>query len=194
MAPETYIASTGRIQDIGAQSIVPLLRIEPGQTFLDVCAAPGNKTAQAVEAGAEAVACDLHLHRLRALADLRCHRVVVDATQPLPFPAGFQRVLVDAPCSGTGTLGRNPEIKWRIQPSDLVDLHRRQVAILRNALACRAPGGVLVYSTCSLEREENEDVIAETGGNWEIHRRIPGSEPGDGFFAAVLTSGLPAND
>ncbi|MGA2185289.1 MAG: transcription antitermination factor NusB [Bryobacteraceae bacterium] len=191
--PQTHIASTGRIQDVGAQSIVPLLRIEPGQTFLDVCAAPGNKTAQAIEAGAEAVACDLHLHRLRALADLPCHRVVVDATRPLPFPAGFHRVLVDAPCSGTGTLGRNPEIKWRVQPTDLLDLHRRQVAILRNSLACLAPGGVLVYSTCSLEREENEDVIAEVGGNWSVHRRIPGTGAGDGFFAAVLTSGLPAN-
>jgi 16S rRNA (cytosine967-C5)-methyltransferase len=189
----THIASTGRIQDVGAQSIVPLLCVEPGQTFLDVCAAPGNKTAQAVEAGAQAVACDLHLHRLRALAGIRCHRVVVDATHPLPFRGRFHRVLVDAPCSGTGTLGRNPEIKWRVQPADLTDLHRRQVAILRNALECRAPGGVLVYSTCSLEREENEDVIAEAGGNWTIHRRIPGTNAGDGFFAAVLTSGLPAN-
>jgi 16S rRNA (cytosine967-C5)-methyltransferase len=191
--PQTHIASTGRIQDVGAQSIVPLLRIEPGQTFLDVCAAPGNKTAQATEAGAQAVACDLHLHRLRALAGIRCHRLVVDATRPLPFAARFDRVLVDAPCSGTGTLGRNPEIKWRVRPSDLIDLHRRQAAILRNSLECLAPGGVLVYSTCSLEREENEDVIAETGGNWSVHRRIPGTGPGDGFFAAVLTSGLPAN-
>lgn len=192
--PETNVASTGRIQDVGAQSIVPLLQIESGQTFLDVCAAPGNKTAQAVEAGAQAIACDLHLHRLRALADLPCHRVALDATQPLPFPARFDRILVDAPCSGTGTLGRNPEIKWRVQPSDLIDLHQRQVAILRNSLQCLAPGGILVYSTCSLERDENEDVVAELGGNWSVHRRIPGTHPGDGFFAAVLTSGLPAND
>jgi 16S rRNA (cytosine967-C5)-methyltransferase len=194
LAPEVHIASTGRIQDVGAQSIVPLLRIEPNQTFLDVCAAPGNKTAQAVEAGAQVVACDLHLHRLRGLADIRCHRVALDATRPLPFSARFDRILVDAPCSGTGTLGRNPEIKWRLQPSDLVDLHRRQVAILRNALECRAPNALLVYSTCSLEREENEDVIAEVGGNWHIQRRIPGTDAGDGFFAAMLTSGLPAND
>jgi 16S rRNA (cytosine967-C5)-methyltransferase len=191
--PHTHIASTGRIQDVGAQSIVPLLRIEPNQTFLDVCAAPGNKTAQAVEAGAQAVACDLHLHRLRALADIPCHRVALDATRPLPFKARFHRILVDAPCTGTGTLARNPEIKWRIQPADLIDLHRRQTAILRNSLQCLAPGGMLVYSTCSLEREENEDVIAEVGGNRAIHRRIPGTDAGDGFFAAVLTSGLPAN-
>jgi 16S rRNA (cytosine967-C5)-methyltransferase len=186
--PVAQIASTGRMQDVGAQSIVPLLRIEPGQNFLDVCAAPGNKTAQAVEAGAHAVACDLHLHRLRALAGIGCPRTVLDATRPLPFSARFQRILVDAPCSGTGTLGRNPEIKWRVQPSDLIDLHKRQVAILRNSLQCLAPGGVLVYSTCSLEREENEDVIAEIGGNPAVHRRIPGADLGDGFFAAVLTS------
>jgi len=191
---ETYTASTGRLQDIGAQSIVPLLRIEPNQTFLDVCAAPGNKTAQAVEAGAHAFACDLHLHRLRGLAGVHCHRIVLDATHALPFSRRFDRILVDAPCSGTGTLGRNPEIKWRLKACDLVDLHGRQVAILRNALECRATGGVLVYSTCSLEREENEDVIAEVGGNWVLHRRIPAAHPGDGFFAAVLTSGLPAND
>ena len=191
--PETHIASTGRTQDIGAQSIVPLLEIEPGQTFLDVCAAPGNKTAQAVEAGAQAIACDLHLHRLHGLAGLACQRVALDATGPLPFSARFDRILVDAPCSGTGTLGRNPEIKWRLRPPDLHDLAARQVAILRNSLNSLAPGGRLVYSTCSLEREENEDVIARIGGNWRIQRRIPGRDAGDGFFAAVLTSGLPAN-
>jgi 16S rRNA (cytosine967-C5)-methyltransferase len=192
--PETHVASTGRTQDIGAQSIIPLLRIEPGHRFLDVCAAPGNKTAQAIEAGADAVACDLYQHRLRALTDLPCRCVVIDATQPLPFSTRFDRILVDAPCSGTGTLGRNPEIKWRLQPADLADLHRRQTAILCNSIKCLAPGGPIVYSTCSLEREENEDVIAEAGGEWTVHRRIPGTNAGDGFFAAVLTSGLPAND
>jgi len=84
------------------------------------------------------------------------------------------------PCSGTGTLGRNPEIKWRLQPSDLPDLHARQVKILRNALTHLDPHGVLVYSTCSLEPEENEDVIAEIAGPWQTHQR-------DGFFAAVTS-------
>ena len=195
--PETHVATTGRIQDIGAQSIVPLLQIEPDSSFLDLCAAPGNKTAQAIEAGARAVACDLHPHRLQALSDLPCRRIALDATQPLPFTQKFDRVLVDAPCSGTGTLARNPEIKWRLQPADLIDLHQRQVAILRNGMAALAPGGRLVYSTCSLEREENDDIIAEIGaeigGNWAVHRRIPGRDAGDGFFAAVLTSELPAN-
>jgi 16S rRNA (cytosine967-C5)-methyltransferase len=185
--PETSIASTGRTQDIGAQSIVPLLAIEPGMTFLDVCAAPGNKTAQAIEAGAQAVACDLYRRRLSALRGLPCAKVVLDATLALPFRSRFDRILVDAPCSGTGTLGRNPEIRYRLNQQDLATHRTRQIAILRNALRLVQPGGRLVYSTCSLEKEENEDVIAECPGAWRTGMRIPGQEPGDGFFFAVLT-------
>jgi len=186
--PETYVATTGRVQDIGSQSIIPLLELEPGQTFLDLCAAPGNKTAQALEHGVQAVACDLHLHRLVNVPEINCRRIALDATLPLPFDpeTRFDRVLVDAPCSGTGTLGRNPEIKWRIKPSDLADLRERQVKILRNAMAHLKPGGRIVYSTCSLEREENEDVIQAVGGPWTTTRRTPGIDAGDGFFAAVL--------
>lgn len=186
--PSNYVATTGRIQDIGSQTIVPLLDIEAGQSMLDLCAAPGNKTAQAIERGARVVACDLHLHRLRGLGDLNCRRVLLDATQPLPFAVKFDRVLVDAPCSGTGTLARNPEIKWRLEPADLADLQAKQVAILRNALDMVKPGGKLVYATCSLEKEENEDVIGMFPGPWQTSRRIPGSDLGDGFFAAVLPS------
>jgi 16S rRNA (cytosine967-C5)-methyltransferase len=186
---ETHIASTGRIQDIGAQSVVPLLDLRPGLTFLDLCAAPGNKTAQAIEYGVSAIACDLHWHRLKQLDGLECERVVADGTQPLPFRATFDRILVDAPCSGTGTLGRNPEIKWRLAPSDLIDLHRKQVALLKNAIEYLRPGGRLVYATCSLEEEENQAVTAAVPGAWQITQRLPGREPGDGFFIAVLSSG-----
>jgi 16S rRNA (cytosine967-C5)-methyltransferase len=185
---ETYTASTGRIQDLGAQSIVPLLDLHEGQSFLDLCAAPGNKTAQALEYGVHAVACDIHWHRLKQLADLNCRRVVLDGTQPLPFHARFDRILVDAPCSGTGTLGRNPEIKWRLQPSDLIDLHSKQVALLRNAIERLKPGGLLVYSTCSFEDEENRLVIETVRRRWRVVERLPGRDPGDGFFVAVLTS------
>lgn len=188
--PEEYIACTGRVQDIGSQSIVPLLDLHPGQSFLDLCAAPGNKTAQALESGVKAIACDLHWHRLRQLDQLPCRRVVLDGTQPLPFKCQFDRILVDAPCSGTGTLGRNPEIKWRLEPDDLIDLQLRQIALLRNALAHLKPRGTAVYATCSLEKEENEDVIASVPGEWRTIRRIPGIDRGDGFFAAVLTSNL----
>ncbi len=189
---ETHIASTGRIQDIGAQSIVPLLDLQPGQSFLDLCAAPGNKTAQAIECGVRAIACDIHLHRLQQMRGLNCPLVVLDATQPLPFRTGldrimFDRILVDAPCSGTGTLGRNPEIKWRSKASDLPDLHAKQVALVRHALEHLRPGGRLVYSTCSLEKEENEQVVEEIGGAWQTTERLPGLNAGDGFFAAVCS-------
>ena len=181
----------GRMQDIGSQAIVPLLQLAPGQSFLDLCAAPGNKTAQALEAGVRALACDLHFHRLAPLRALACDLVALDGTRPLPFARRFDRILVDAPCSGTGTLARNPEIKWRLTPADLEDLPRRQRALLANARAALAPGGLLVYSTCSLEPEENQDVVAEVPPELivETLERIPGRDPGDGFFAAVIRAG-----
>ncbi len=178
-----------RIQDIGSQSVIPLLDLSPGERFLDLCAAPGNKTAQALESGVRAVACDFHPKRVEMLKTLAADVVRLDGTRPLPFGALFDRILLDAPCSGTGTLSRNPEIKWRLDASDIQDLHGRQVALLRNALQALAPGGVVVYSTCSLEREENDSVIEALGLHpARIMRRIPGLQPGDGFFAAVLRS------
>ena len=191
--PETYrrTGSSGtRIQDIGAQSIVPLLGLEPGHSFLDLCAAPGNKTAQALDTGVHAVACDHSWRRLRPMAGLGAELVVLDAAQPLPFSRRFDRILLDAPCSGTGTLGRNPEIKWRLRPDDLARFRERQIAMLRQARAALAPGGLLVYSTCSLEPEENEEVVASAPPEsvLETRHRLPGREPGDGFFAAVLKS------
>jgi len=180
-----------RFQDIGSQAVVPLLELRAGMTFLDLCAAPGNKTAQALETPLHAIACDLHLSRARTLTALGIPVVALDATRPLPFAGTFDRILVDAPCSGTGTLARNPEIKWRLRPEDIADLQGRQIALLRNALAALKPGGILVYSTCSLEPEENERVIEaalEASGAPVVRtmQRIPGRDPGDGFFAAAI--------
>jgi 16S rRNA (cytosine967-C5)-methyltransferase len=184
--PEAYVNPvTGRQQDIGAQSIVPLLQIEPGMTVLDLCAAPGNKTAQAIAAGGTVVASDRYLWRLLEVPETAA-RVVLDASEPLPFSGRFDRILVDAPCSGTGTLSRNPEIKWRLAASDLPAFQSEQRKMLANALVCLKPGGRLVYSTCSLEREENEEVV-EGQRVLETHLRLPGRDPGDGFFAAVIT-------
>jgi 16S rRNA (cytosine967-C5)-methyltransferase len=179
-----------RVQDIGSQSIVPLLDLHAGQHFLDLCAAPGNKTAQAAEAGVHVTACDLHLHRLAQMKSVSSNLAVVDGTQPLPFAQPFDRILVDAPCSGTGTLARNPEIKWRLTFADLDDLPLRQRALLAQARAALAPGGLLVYSTCSLEPEENEDVVATVPENLigQSMRRLPGRDPGDGFYACVVQS------
>src|SRR5215472_5634200 len=175
LEPETYTRG-GRIQDIGAQSIVPLLRLEPGNTFLDLCAAPGNKTAQALETSIDAVAADLHFHRAVHLKSLGVPVLVLDGTQPLPFARRFDRILVDAPCSGTGTLARNPEIKWRLRPEDLDDLARRQTALLTNARAALASGGLLAYSTCSLEPEENEEIAATVPQELIVgtFQRLPG--------------------
>jgi 16S rRNA (cytosine967-C5)-methyltransferase len=111
--------------------------------------------------------------------------VELDATQPLPFRRVFDRVLVDAPCSGTGTLARNPEIKWKLTPADLTDLQGRQKRILAHALQCLKPGGRLVYSTCSLEAEENEEVVAGLPVRSTM-LRLPGRDAGDGFFAACI--------
>ena len=114
--------------------------------------------------GAIVIAADLHEHRLRTLVSAaklqgldNIHAVALDGLQPLPFGEGcFDRVLVDAPCSGTGTLRRNPEIRWRISPADIEDLARRQQQLLVNAARALKPGGRLIYSTCSVEPDENE--------------------------------------
>ena len=183
--PEAFINPvTGRQQDVGAQSIVPLLEIEPGMTVLDLCAAPGNKTAQVIAAGGRVIAGDRYLRRLAEVPE-QAARVVLDATEPLPFSGLFDRVLIDAPCSGTGTLARNPEIKWRLEPSDLPVFQARQRKMIERALPHLLPGGRLVYATCALEQEENEGVV-KGFPVVETHSRIPGRDPGDGFFAAVI--------
>ena len=147
-----------------ASQLVALL-LGNGQVILDCCAAPGSKTALLAKENprAQVIATDLHPHRARLLRELtkttNIHVLAADARN-LPFRPGFDRILADVPCSGTGTLARNPEIKWRLTPSDLLDLQARQIAILKSTLALLAPGGRLLYSTCSLEREENEDVVS----------------------------------
>ena len=108
------------------------------------------------------IASDLYPHRarlLRTLARRRNIEVIVADARALPFDRRFDRVLADVPCSGTGTLVHNPEIKWRLRPKDLLDLQVRQIAILTAALARVERGGRLVYSTCSMESEENEAVV-----------------------------------
>jgi 16S rRNA (cytosine967-C5)-methyltransferase len=100
--------------------------------------------------------------------------LALDAAQPLPFAGTFQRILLDAPCSGTGTLARNPEIKWRLQPDDLQHARLRQTAMLKQALAKLRRGGRLVYATCSLEPEENEQVVRQVTSEDSGVRVVPG--------------------
>jgi 16S rRNA (cytosine967-C5)-methyltransferase len=157
------------IQDEASQLVAEVLGAESGHRVLDLCAAPGSKTTQIADHAldsASVFAGDLHEHRLRTvvsaakLQGLRnIQTVTLNALQLLPFVEGsFDRVLVDAPCSGTGTLRRNPEIRWRISPADIDDLSARQKQLLQNAARAVKPGGRLVYSTCSVETDENEDV------------------------------------
>ena len=150
------------IQDEGSQLVA--LLVGQGKNILDCCAAPGGKTRILAERNPEAaiVAMELHPQRaalLRRLVPEENVRVIGADVRNMPFAGSFDRVLVDAPCSGTGTLARNPEIKWRLKAEDLLRLHEYQVEILRAAMRQVSPGGRLVYSTCSLEPEENQEVI-----------------------------------
>jgi 16S rRNA (cytosine967-C5)-methyltransferase len=151
------------IQDEGSQMVPYLIDARPEQWILDLCAAPGNKTDSLAELapGARIVACDKHFSRLGVMRGAGAMRVALDGVSPLPFSRQFDRILIDAPCSGTGTVRRNPEIKWRLRPDDLAELAALQSALLDNAIGALRPGGRLVYSTCSLEPEENEWVVEE---------------------------------
>ncbi|HWS97483.1 MAG TPA: RsmB/NOP family class I SAM-dependent RNA methyltransferase, partial [Candidatus Methylomirabilis sp.] len=152
------------VQDEASQLVAAL--VGRGSRILDCCAAPGSKTAALAARNPEAniVAAEIHPHRAELLRQ-RVHaqnvQVITGDALALPLQGGFDRVLADVPCSGTGTLARHPEIKWRLKPQDLAELHAKQVAILRAALLQLAPGGRAVYSTCSLEPEENEAVVEE---------------------------------
>ena len=161
---KTTLLQDGKIaiQDEGSQLVAAL--VGSGRRILDCCAAPGGKTAAMATRlpAAEIVAAELHPHRARLLRKLAPQpnvQVLTADALALPFGPDFDRVLADVPCSGTGTLARNPEIKWKLKPEDLHDLQTRQIAILRAAMRHVAPGGRLVYSTCSLEPEENQQVI-----------------------------------
>jgi 16S rRNA (cytosine967-C5)-methyltransferase len=156
------LAGKVAIQDEGSRLIAML--VGSGTRILDCCAAPGGKTRTLAERNPNSLvlASDVRPYRarlLRKLVSATNVSVVAADARSLPVATEFDRILADVPCSGTGTLARNPEIKWRLKPEDLADLQLRQVAIVRSALEHLAPAGQLIYSTCSLEREENEDVV-----------------------------------
>jgi 16S rRNA (cytosine967-C5)-methyltransferase len=194
------MSATGEIylQDEASQLVADMLEVKRGERVLDLCAAPGGKTTLIADRAGDAafiIAADrsptrmatvistIRLHELKSITPL-----ILDATEQLPFePESFDRVLVDAPCSGTGTLRSNPEIRWRLAPAEFARFAQQQKRILNRAVEVLKPGGRLVYSTCSVEREENEGVI-ET-----IHlkaiktlRTWPQHEGTDGFFVSIL--------
>ncbi len=206
-------------QDEGSQLIAHSLRVSPEETFLDVCSAPGSKTTL-VAIGHEGgigriVAGDINEKRL-SFVNQSCERqgvrdvnpVIFDAESDLPLtPEAFDVVLVDAPCTGTGTLSHNPEIRYSLRPEDPELLKSKQLRILSSASKMVKKGGRLIYSTCSLETEENEAVIesflAEKGERYSFEpllpdvpvrfhtqqgfaRTFPDRDGIDGFFIASL--------
>ncbi len=190
------------LQDEASQLVADMMEVKRGERVLDLCAAPGGKTTLIADrAGDEAfiVASDrsptrlatviltTRLHGLKSITPL-----ILDATEQLPFEAeSFDRVLVDAPCSGTGTLRSNPEIRWRLAPTDFANLAQQQKRILSRAVEVLKPGGRLVYSTCSVEREENEEVIETIDLKvLKTMRTWPQREGTDGFFISILEKGF----
>lgn len=139
--------------------------------FLDLCAAPGSKStliASILGENSSVICCDLYKHRLRSLKSIAArlgvtntYPVLLDASHALAFgPNAFDAILVDAPCSGLGTLARHPEIKWRLEEFELARLAQLQSSLLENAALTLKSGGILTYSVCSTEPEEGEEVIA----------------------------------
>jgi 16S rRNA (cytosine967-C5)-methyltransferase len=170
--------SGARAQDEGSQLIAELAG--RGTAILDCCAAPGGKTAILAERnpGATITACDISPVRLKAMQALLAGTPgnirfrALDATA-LPFQNEFDLVLCDAPCSGTGTLARNPEIRHRVTLDDFARQHERQVRLLCSAMVALRAGGRLIYSTCSLEDEENAAVVADAFERQSGFRLLP---------------------
>jgi len=158
------------VQDPSTLFAVDLLAPKPGERVLDLCAAPGGKTtymAQRMKNEGKLVATDSSMDRLELLKE-NCERLGVTCVDVLPASSinpqttqPFDRVLLDAPCSNTGVLRRRVDLRWRARPEELERLRKEQIELLARAAAFVKPGGVLVYSTCSLEPEENSGVVEE---------------------------------
>jgi 16S rRNA (cytosine967-C5)-methyltransferase len=165
----SFADGKGYLQDEASQSVPMLLGARRGESVLDLCAAPGGKSfvlASAVGPSGQVLAMDRDISRLRTLKANRDRLqipwvlpVVADLQRTLPLLGLHSAVLLDAPCTGTGTLGRRPEIRWRRSPGDLASLVERQGQLLDRAAGILAPGGRLVYSVCSLEPEEGASRI-----------------------------------
>jgi 16S rRNA (cytosine967-C5)-methyltransferase len=193
------------VQDPSTLVACDLLDPQPGEQVLDACAAPGGKTsylAELMDNRGHIVACDLWKSRLeflqeniRRLGIRNTHPMVADVMKPHPAlsPGSFDRILIDAPCSNTGVIRRRVDVRWRLSEEDFVRMPEQQLALLRRAAEGLKPGGTLVYSTCSIEREENEDVIerfidAHPAFRCTEKRRVhPWRDGVDGAFAARLT-------
>ena len=180
------------LQDAGATLVTQYACVPTGAVVADLCAAPGGKTIELSRSASRVFASDISFGRLRRVLEnarrleiAHVSAYVADARQPALRPVDL--VLVDAPCTGTGTFRRHPDARWRLKPSDVAVLGALQRAILRGAAQVVRPGGLLVYSTCSLEPEENdaqiESFLAENAG-WRLEPPPEGTVP-----AGVLDAG-----
>lgn len=189
------------VQDTSAMAAGRLLGPQPGERILDLCAAPGGKTTHLAELShdqARIVACDVsepRLERIRENAErlgLQSITTTLIGRDGSGIPdGGFDAVLTDVPCSNTGVLNRRPEARWRFRESDLPELAALQLRILEAGAAVVRPGGRVVYSTCSLEREENQEVVAEFCRRHSQFRMVRGQFhvpgcPADGGWQALL--------
>ena len=157
----------GYVQDLSSQLVVDAVEVQAGDLVADLCAAPGGKATGLAARGACVVACDSHRGRVgllkanrRALGAESMHVVAADGRRPPLRPGCFDAVLVDAPCSGLGTLRRRPDARWRIELSSIARLAELQIELLDAAADLLRPGGQLVYSVCTLTSQETLDVAA----------------------------------
>ena len=188
------------VQDPSTLLAVHELDPEPGETVLDLCAAPGGKTtyiAQRMRNEGRIIAHDVSVDRLKLIEE-NCKRLSVDCVETvLPDalesrPATFDRILADAPCSNTGVMRRRVDLRWRIRPAEITRLQKQQLELLRLAAPLLRPNGTLVYSTCSLEPEENQKVVEQF--LWEFpafqlkqqRELIPFADQVDGAFVATM--------
>ncbi len=195
------------VQDPSTAVACELLQPKPGERILDACAAPGGKTgylAELMENKGLIVACDRESHRLARL-DANLARLGVEISKTvrqdwgqkkisgaIRSEAPFDRILIDAPCSNTGVMRRRVDVRWRLKPSDFLRMQACQIGIVKAVVPLLKPDGVLVYSTCSLEPEENEDVTQAVLRAIPIlrleeqRRCLPFIDQFDGAFAARL--------
>ena len=181
----------GYVQDLSSQLVVDAIEVQPGDLVADVCAAPGGKATALAARGAIVVACDSHQGRVglldanrRALSAESMLVLAADGRQPPLRPGRFDAVLVDAPCSGLGTLRRRPDARWRMEPSAVPRLAELQRSLLDAAAGLLRPGGQLVYSVCTLTSAETSAVAAHVSRDERLEPRPPPTEPwlahGDG--------------